>query len=91
MTKNGTTKIVSIIVITAIALGGLVWGLSGRSGNLERVVQDVTVLQAACAETVKSVTDLEKAVIRIQSDMGHMKTDIATILTLQRRALGIPE
>lgn len=91
MTMNGTTKTISLIVITAIAAGSLVWGLSDRSGNLERVVKDVTEVQTAWSKTAENVTEVEKAVILIQSDMGHMKADIAEILRIQKQSLGIPE
>lgn len=88
---NGTTKTVSIIVVTAIAVGGLIWGLSGRSEDLERVVKDVAEVKAASDKTAKGLTDVEKAIILIQSDLGYMQADIADILTLQKRSLNIPE
>lgn len=91
MTINGTTKTISLIIITAIAVGGLVWGLSGRSEDLERVVEDVAEVKAAGILTAEGLTDVEKAVILIQSNISHMQEDIASILTLQKRSLGIPE
>lgn len=92
MTVNGTTKTVSIILVTAIALGSIIWGFATQSGNLNRVVEDVAEVEAVCIETAKGLTDVEKAIILIQSDFSHTKDDIAGILALlQRQALNIPE
>lgn len=85
---DGAMKTISIIVITAIALGSILWGLSDRSGNLERVIEDVAELEIAFTMTSENVIDVEKAIILIQSDMGYMKTDIASILTTQEAILG---
>lgn len=89
--RRNTIGIIGQWVAIAFMLVGIIWVTATQSGNLDRVVKDVAVIQAAGAKTASDLTDVEKAIILIQSDMGHMKTDIADILTLQRRSLGIME
>lgn len=85
MTINGTVKTISIVLITVIAIGSIICGFERQSGNLTRVVEDVAVIEAAWFETAGGLTDVEKAVILIQNNMGHMKDDIAEILALLQK------
>ncbi len=87
MTMNGTTKMVSAIAITLIALGSILWSFAARSETLERCAVDVTTLQASVEKTQTSTHEIEKAIVLIQSDIGHMKEDV----TIIKEALIIPE
>jgi len=81
---NGTLKTISIIAAIVITTGSIIWGFANRSGNLDRVVQDVAVIEAQGAKTAEELTAVEKAVILIQNDMSYMKSDIADILVTQK-------
>lgn len=80
MTMNGTLKTVSIVVITLIAVCGVIWGLAIPSVELNHVVTEVAEFQADSVAHKERTTELEKAVIRIQSDYVHIKADLTKIL-----------
>lgn len=91
---NGRCHLVGVIgqwIAILFMLVGIIWVFATQSGNLDRVVTDVVEVKAAGAKTAVGLTDVEKAIIRIQSDMGHMKADIAEILLIQKQSLGILE
>lgn len=81
---NGTRNVLGIAgqwVAIALMLVGIIWVTATQSGNLDRVVKDVIIVEAAWTEIAEDVTELEKAVILIQSDISHMKEDITDIRT----------
>lgn len=91
---NGRRNTIGIIgqwIAIAFMLVGIIWVTATQSGNLDRVVEDVTAVEAAWVETAEDLTVAEKAIILIQSDIEHMKIDVAEILRLQKRSLGISE
>ena len=77
---NGTLKTVAIIVGILLAAGGIVWSLAIQSGNLNRVVIDVTKVESEVTKTNSRVKKMEEAVILIQSDIGYIQRDVAKIL-----------
>lgn len=77
---NGTLKMFVIIITVGIALGSIVWSVAIRSEELDGIVIDVGVLVEAQTEVEGRTTELEKAVILIQSDFEHIQTDLTKII-----------
>lgn len=77
---NGTLKTLSIIVITLAVVCGVVWGLALRSGKLDHVVATVGILVEEQSIHKERTTELEKAVILIQSNYVHIQEDLTKII-----------
>lgn len=88
---NGTVKTLATVIVTAVLLGGLIWGIALDSGSLGRCKEDVVELKAAIATTQVSTHEIEKSMIAMQGDVKRVKTDVATILQMQRTILDIPD
>ena len=82
MTKrNGLTlRSISIAICILLALGSIIWGFAAHSGDVDRMIVDVKSLD-------KRVDTVEDAVIVIQSDFKHIKSDLIEQKELSREIL----
>lgn len=82
--KNGTLKIIAIIVAALITVGIAAASAVLRYGRLNHQVADnmseITEMRPQCLET-------EKAVIGIQKDVEHISGEVDEIKVMQRQIL----
>ena len=89
MTKrNGLTlRNISIAIGILLALGGILWGFAVHSGDVDRVIVDVIEVEGNIKSLDKRVDTVEDAVIVIQSDFKHIKSDLIEQKELSREIL----
>lgn len=72
MKINGTWKTIAVILSIVVAAGGIVWSVAVRSDNLDDVIKEVAEHKKKYDEVEVRVNTVEKAIIKIETNQGHM-------------------
>ena len=75
-----TVRIAGIILGIVLATCGVIWGFATQSGNLDRAVIDVAKVEIKSDAVAVRVGTVEKAMIKIETDISYIKRDVGKIL-----------
>jgi len=76
-----------IILCIVAMLGGVIWALATQSGDLEDAVEDIAEQKKEYNKVELRVDTVEKAVIKIETTMGHFKEGQDDMMTMQKEIL----
>lgn len=85
MKINGTLKTAGIVLGIILTVGGVIWALATQSGNLDEVIEDVAKHEVKYDKVEIRVNTVEKAIIKIETNMEHMMTMQGQILDELRK------
>jgi len=85
---NGSLKTAGIIIGIVLTLGGIIWAFATQSGNLDGAIEDIDKHEKQYEKVEGRVNTVEKAVIKIETTMGHFQKGQEDMMSIQKEILG---